>query len=76
MVGNQHQRAALERGVDSTGGIGENERSRAQFAQHANTERHMRRRIPLIQVRTTGHDRNFQRSQQPEDQLPRMTYGG
>ena len=75
MVGDGDEPPGLERGVDRTAGIGEDEALDPEPPEDPDAEHDLRGRHTLVQVRTAPHHGDRDAAERPEDERARVAHG-
>ena len=76
MVGDGDERPGLERGVDRTAGVGEDEARDPEPSEDPDAEHDLRGRQTLVQVRAAPHHGDRDAAERPEDERARVAHGG
>lgn len=72
VIGDQHQVAGVETGVEAACGIGEDQGRHAELSKDPNRQRHLLHRVALVEVCATLHDDDRLVLQFAHDQPPLM----
>ncbi len=76
MVADGDERALRVCGVETAGGVGQDQRSAAEQTENAGGEGDLVHRVALVGVHAAGHHGNLSATDCPQDELPRVTFHG